>query len=232
MDAVLISIHPQWCEKIFSGEKTIEIRKTKPNLSTPFKCYVYETKGRATLKAKAPAPWNGDEITNFYIHEGSGKIIGEFICDKIDVYEMEGFTRRDNVYQAITRIELDDDGDELQYTEAANDMSPEELSKSRIIKESCVKFDDIGKYACGSVFGFYKFYGWHISNYKKYTAPKELREFRAVCSEWDKEEFTAKCIRCKNYYVNNKDCCSECTVEGESELTKAPQSWRYVIDVE
>ena len=228
MDAVLISIHPQWCEKIFSGEKTIEIRKTKPNLSTPFKCYVYETKGRATLKAKAPAPWNGDEITNFYIHEGSGKIIGEFVCDKIDVYEMEGFTRRENVYQAITRIEVED-GDELQYTEAANDMSPEELSKSRIIKESCVKFDDIGKYACGAVFGFYKFYGWHISNYKKYTAPKELREFYTVCKMncehcemWgctrvNADEFD---MDCKSDYFNHKP------------LKRPPQSWRYVIDVE
>lgn len=28
--AVLISIRPQWCEKIASGEKTIEVRKTRP----------------------------------------------------------------------------------------------------------------------------------------------------------------------------------------------------------
>lgn len=27
--AVLISIRPQWCEKIASGEKAIEVRKTK-----------------------------------------------------------------------------------------------------------------------------------------------------------------------------------------------------------
>ncbi len=223
MDAVLISIHPQWCEKIFSGEKTIEIRKTKPNLSTPFKCYVYETKGRATLKAKAPAPWNGDEITNFYVHEGSGKIIGEFVCDKIDVYEMEGFTRRDNVYQAITRIELDD-GDELQYTEAANDMSPEELSKSRIIKESCVNFDDIGKYACGAVFGFYKLYGWHISNFKKYATPKELYEFDRACP-WREE-----CWKCKYYNNGNFDEPPSCEYEAP-EIIRPPQSWQYVIEI-
>lgn len=28
MKNVLISIRPQWCEKITSGEKTIEVRKT------------------------------------------------------------------------------------------------------------------------------------------------------------------------------------------------------------
>ena len=41
--AVLISIRPQWCEKIASGEKTIEVRKTRPKLKTPFKCYIYCT---------------------------------------------------------------------------------------------------------------------------------------------------------------------------------------------
>ena len=35
--AVLISIRPKWVEKIASGEKTIEVRKTRPTLATPFK---------------------------------------------------------------------------------------------------------------------------------------------------------------------------------------------------
>lgn len=35
MKAVLISIRPKWCEKIASGEKTVEVRKTKPKLETP-----------------------------------------------------------------------------------------------------------------------------------------------------------------------------------------------------
>ena len=41
--AVMLSIRPKWCEKIASGEKTIEVRKTKPKLETPFKCYIYCT---------------------------------------------------------------------------------------------------------------------------------------------------------------------------------------------
>ena len=40
MKAVLLSIQPQWCEKIASGEKTVEVRKTAPKLKTPFKCYM------------------------------------------------------------------------------------------------------------------------------------------------------------------------------------------------
>lgn len=41
--SVLISIRPKWCEKIASGEKTIEVRKTRPKMNTPFKCYIYCT---------------------------------------------------------------------------------------------------------------------------------------------------------------------------------------------
>lgn len=33
--AVMLSIRPKWCEKIVSGEKTIEVRKTRPKLDTP-----------------------------------------------------------------------------------------------------------------------------------------------------------------------------------------------------
>ena len=49
MIAVLISIRPKWCEKIISGEKTIEVRKTRPKMDTPFKCYIYCTKPEEKL---------------------------------------------------------------------------------------------------------------------------------------------------------------------------------------
>lgn len=55
--AVLISIRPEWCEKIINGRKTIEVRKTHPKMDTPFKCYIYKC--------------------------GNGKVIGEFLCDQI-----------------------------------------------------------------------------------------------------------------------------------------------------
>jgi hypothetical protein len=35
--AVMLSIRPKWVEKIASGEKTIEVRKTRPKLPTPFR---------------------------------------------------------------------------------------------------------------------------------------------------------------------------------------------------
>lgn len=73
MIAVMISIKPQWCELITKKEKTIEVRKTRPKIKTPFKCYIYETKGL----------YRGSEGCFF---QGSGKVRGEFVCDYIEEY--------------------------------------------------------------------------------------------------------------------------------------------------
>ena len=35
--AVLISIRPEWVKKILAGEKTLEVRRTRPKLEPPFK---------------------------------------------------------------------------------------------------------------------------------------------------------------------------------------------------
>ena len=78
--AVLISIRPKWCEKIASGEKTIEVRKTRPKLDTPFKCYIYCTlQGcneffRVDLGGDV-AKWNRGKWW-----DRKGKVIGEFVC--------------------------------------------------------------------------------------------------------------------------------------------------------
>ena len=65
--AVLISIRPKWVEKIAGGEKTIEVRKTRPNLPTPFKAYIYCSRGSDARRLRGS--W--------------GKVIGEFTCDRI-----------------------------------------------------------------------------------------------------------------------------------------------------
>lgn len=78
--AVLISIRPEWCDKIVNGQKTIEIRKTRPKIETPFKCYIYETK--AINHQKIIVDLDGNRATVYA--KGMGKIIGEFICDSIE----------------------------------------------------------------------------------------------------------------------------------------------------
>ena len=77
MKAVLISVQPKWCELIASGKKTVEVRKTKPKIEMPFKCYIYCTQnGKNLIK---------DDIstTISFIAKNSGKVIGEFVCDRI-----------------------------------------------------------------------------------------------------------------------------------------------------
>lgn len=78
--AVMLSIRPKWVEKIAIGKKTIEVRKTKPKLETPFKAYIYCT---------MPDTKNPHNILELHgadgkIRKANGKVIGEFTCDRID----------------------------------------------------------------------------------------------------------------------------------------------------
>jgi predicted transcriptional regulator len=76
MKAVLISIQPKWVELIASGKKTIEVRKTRPKLETPFKCYIYMSQGDFK-NLRSYSDW---------IYQNRMKVIGEFVCDSIDEY--------------------------------------------------------------------------------------------------------------------------------------------------
>ena len=80
-NAVMLSIRPKWAEKIARGEKTIEVRKTRPKLETPFKCYIYRTKG--TVPHIINDKWEKMEV--------GGTVIGEFTCDTIARVNICGF---------------------------------------------------------------------------------------------------------------------------------------------
>lgn len=78
MKAVLMSIRPEWCAKIASGHKTVEIRKTIPKLPTPFKVYVYCTDPDTVDPHKyLETHYNGK------IYKCNGKVFAEFVCDRI-----------------------------------------------------------------------------------------------------------------------------------------------------
>lgn len=74
MKAVLLSIRPNWCKLIWSGMKTVEIRKARPKLETPFKVYIYCT-GHDGWVMKLPKAG---------VKKMDSRVIGEFTCDKID----------------------------------------------------------------------------------------------------------------------------------------------------
>lgn len=91
MKSVLISIKPKWVEKIVTGEKKIEVRKTIPKIETPFKCYIYMSQG------------NLKDLGSYseWIYKNRMKVIGEFFCNKIDEYT---FSRYEAEYR-ITHVE-------------------------------------------------------------------------------------------------------------------------------
>lgn len=149
--AVIISIRPKWCQMIASGEKTIEVRKNRPKLDTPFKCYIYCTRDKhlafmqnqtgtnliACMDVETAIPVGGSV--------GNGKIIGEFICDRISLIAY--------------------DGGELSSTTNAAFSPATCLSQTEII----AYIGDKGR--C---------YGWHINGLRIYDEARELSEFTGL----------------------------------------------------
>lgn len=113
--AVMLSIRPKWCEKIASGEKTIEVRKTRPKLDTPFKCYIYETQGW----------WKRDGLWAFRL---GGRVIGEFTCDRIYGIGKRGIPENfDYCYLSLNEWGNDDIEVEIRAI-SASCVSKEELN--------------------------------------------------------------------------------------------------------
>lgn len=160
MKSVMISIQPKWCELIASGKKTVEVRKTRPKIDTPFRCYIYCTNTKTIgdfilCKSEENAKLFGFNTAKG-INKGfaekediqlKGKVIGEFVCDKIDEY---------------TNYSLDEQNGHINRRE-------------NLLRSACMTLKDwrdyIGSYI--SDFG----YAWYISDLVIYGKPKELREF-------------------------------------------------------
>lgn len=85
MRAVLISIRPEWVEKILHGEKTLEVRKTRPRLKTPFKVYIYCTNPKNIILWNARSYIYADDHShNAFDRCWNGSVVGEFVCDRIE----------------------------------------------------------------------------------------------------------------------------------------------------
>ena len=206
MKSVLISIQPKWCELIASGKKTIEVRKTRPKIDTPFKCYIYQTKMH----------WVYSLLQELGLYQG--KVIGEFVCDRIDRIRKRGVHENyDYCYLSLNVFGNDDVA--IEITD---------------IENSCIPQEELNSY------GFYShcLYAWHISDLVIYDKPKELSEFITVDKEAIKQcEHRERVYQNPDYvngawlfggYVCNKgeiDWCCDCK---RKPLKRPPQSWCYV----
>ena len=92
MKAVLISIRPEWCQLIAGGQKTVEVRKNRPKLETPFKCYIYCT----NANTKDPREVLEIHGADGKIRKANGHVIGEFVCDSCTLLSKAhyGYIRR------------------------------------------------------------------------------------------------------------------------------------------
>lgn len=196
--AVMISIRPKWCEKICNGEKTIEVRKTRPKLETPFKCYIY-----CTLPKYPHEDFIATDYPNpqFY---GGGKVIGEFICDR------------------VYKLETQSPGG--SYSVVGEDKP----TTNRVARESCLGLADMHRYLQSKTG-----YGWHISDLKIYDKPKELSEFSPMCMyKNDDKSCQSRMIACSYQKYDYNPDGSINLVECGRTLERPPQSWCYVEEVE
>lgn len=234
MKSVLISIRPQWVEKIASGQKTIEVRKSAPK-EVPFKAYIYCTKGKPYL-------YRVDDDDNFELartlrskvdgyvkdyNEQNGKVIGEFICDGIA--EFEGEFHDDGSTEELRRVWYDEDDGERDA-----ELFAENGEQNYLCTSSCLTWDELKKYIG---IGYHTFYGLHISDLKIYDKPRELSDFLKPCP--DTFHYCTICKHCVKiippdeeeyalYHGGQYDYWEEhCT----NRLTSPPQSWRYVEDL-
>ena len=204
MKSVLISIQPKWCELIASGKKTVEVRKTKPKLETPFKVYIYCTFGQGLIENNDlcyPNMLLDQKVSKNAIWGNccNGKVIAEFVCDRIK--GSPSWRLKGNTGFCAKRSEWEE-------------MLP---------KMACLSLEEIEKYA-GSENRLV--YAWHISNLVIYDKPRELSEFKTPPCE--KPE--SACGNCKYLEVTNTPNTYEveCFREDGTHLTRPPQSWCYV----
>lgn len=101
MQAVLISIHPKWCELIASGKKTVEIRKTKPLIEAPFKCFIYETQDEHYKNMG----YCFDAGKCF--EHAIGKVIGEFVCTSVTEFSVPYPAYFDSMGYCVSRLLVD-----------------------------------------------------------------------------------------------------------------------------
>lgn len=231
MKAVLISIQPQWCKKIISGEKTIEIRKSSPKLETPFKVYIYCAYGQE-LYADYPhgiiskvIKLGGVKVSgkNHIGNMLNGKVIGEFVCDKTDFFFAD------------------------YYDNGSADLTPSRLifglgnanSELAYLDKCCLTHDELFDYIISGKYG----HGWHISDLKIYDNSKKLSDFGQKCkyAKYQDDEMYGGWF-CGNEYIECdwQDCPScggescgyedyaYCMCNGLKPLTRPPQSWCYV----
>ncbi len=96
MNDVLISIKPNYVEKILSGEKTVELRTKRANLEPGTRMWIYSTLPKGEVKA---------QVTVEHVHTDSPCTIWEKYGDQIAITKEE-FTAYVQNRESVSAIKI------------------------------------------------------------------------------------------------------------------------------
>ena len=219
MKAVMISIQPKWVEKICHEigkdenskpiyEKRIEVRKTAPK-EVPFKAYIYETYDKKY--SDIGICWGRGK----YFEHGCKKVIGEFVCDKVDDFYCASvpYQRENNlgygqfIDNGVYKVNGWHEGIVFERNDRYIDtmLNNNDLKEMRLTAQELFDYIGVGKHL----------YGWRISDLKIYDKPKELSEFKIGCKGCNERDT----YHCKFYCY------------GERPITRPPQSYMFVKEL-
>ena len=211
MKAVLMSIQPKWCELIASGKKTVEVRKNKPKLEAPFKVYIYCTKAKDHFSIGGGIYATSDTLYRLPTGEikfGDGF---ELMGDWSGQYDENNFLNGKVVGEFVCDTFITDKtfGHDALFNAAA-----------------CLSDADAASYCVNK-----ETYGWHITDLVIYDKPRGLSEFKTFCKSYYDGK---RCDDCK-YFIDGRGYEydeSDCGCNGLKPITRPPQSWCYVEEVE
>ena len=200
MKAVMMSIQPYWVFLIIAKamgweidqHKEIELRKTYPKADDWNRiAKIYCSKDKKSF----------DKIPEKYrpaMKKFLGKVIGHFVCDKVDIWEcknrleiLESFP----IWRASYMLFVDD------------------------LEKTCLTYYDLWDYGKGK-----PLYAWHISDLVIYDEPKEIGEFEHYCNGICLDN--KRGIVCEKVKRKEQEIWIDCN--GLLPLTRPPQSWCYV----
>lgn len=201
-NAIMMSIQPNWVEKIALLKKTIEVRKSFLEDYVGW-IYIYCTKtkilgnlikigNKETAKTLKKRRGDITGINKSFMKDGDmdlqGKVIGRFWCNGVEEVFTPTYLTEDDYAYSCDNIE-------------------------ELLKNACLSEEELYNYIGEET---YHFFAISISKVEIFDKPKSI-------SCYHNREFTR--------YLNDYDVDTEThfnEVSGKTRLKKAPQSWCYV----
>ena len=146
----MISIHPEWVQKILNGEKNIEVRNWIPKADLPLEVLIYVAKSKYDFHVyKKDGAWTLTEkrIQHYAYKKVCRKVVAKFTLNK--TYKLINVGGLGIANLDIKQPEFDE-----------------------IIKKTCLSINQIGQYLKGK-----DGYAWKIDDLEIFERPKELGEF-------------------------------------------------------